>query len=260
MRQNKQQGFTLIELLVVISIIAMLIAILLPALGRARRTARAVHCLSNVRQMQIAHTMFFGENEGKMIQGGLGHGTGNGDADEDVAWLNTLEEYYGSPLLRKSPLDDSPYWPPGQGGSGLVADNGEYRRTSYGINGYLTRFVTDAGGYQLYRTVDEVPQPSATVNFLLMTFERSGFASADHTHPDTWGVPGFSEAAVGNAEREIELSAVSGDDGTFAAVSNYGFLDGHADALAFRDVWRGTQFTPPLTYTFDNNFDPAMAR
>ncbi len=52
------RGFTLIELLVVISIIALLIALLLPALAAARETARAMMCLSNLRQLGIANDAY----------------------------------------------------------------------------------------------------------------------------------------------------------------------------------------------------------
>src|SRR5262245_25572318 len=52
-RGSRQRGFTLIELLVVVSVIAMLIAILLPALSRAREAGRFAVCLSNLRQVGI---------------------------------------------------------------------------------------------------------------------------------------------------------------------------------------------------------------
>jgi len=53
-RKNGAKGFTLIELLVVISIIALLLAILLPALGRAKKQAQATRCLANLKQIGLA--------------------------------------------------------------------------------------------------------------------------------------------------------------------------------------------------------------
>ena len=63
MKNNK--GFTLVELLVVISIIALLMAVLLPALGRARDQARMIVCKSNLRSYGLAGTMYLQANNDK---------------------------------------------------------------------------------------------------------------------------------------------------------------------------------------------------
>jgi prepilin-type N-terminal cleavage/methylation domain-containing protein len=58
-----RQGFNLIELLVVIGVIGILVALLMPALARARESARRVTCLSNVRQLATALTAYIAEND-----------------------------------------------------------------------------------------------------------------------------------------------------------------------------------------------------
>lgn len=86
-------AFTLIELLTVITVLAILLAIIIPVVGRVREASSSVQCLNNLRQISTAARLYAQDNDNKLpvVDGGT---TPNGSADN---WVFILTGYYNRP-------------------------------------------------------------------------------------------------------------------------------------------------------------------
>lgn len=227
-----RKGFTLVELMVVIAIIALLIGIVLPSLGQARHASRRAACLANFRSLETAHWAFMVDHRGRTI--GTAHGQ---------SWIDVLRDDYNPALLLRSPLDTSPHF---AGGLGIA---GKFRQSSYSINLYLSPDGVVHGLPGAAGRIDDVPAPAATVHFVLSAFDGPN-AVSDHAHPNLW-FSSLTDLIPIKASAEVQINAHAGKPGTWEAVTAYGFLDGHAQALPFQSVYQ----SPTV-----NKFDPARAK
>lgn len=96
---RRGRGFTLVEVLVVIAIIALLVSILLPVLGKARKQAEAVVCQSNLHEWGIIFALYATENDGSLPQSV----SGGSLSAQKAYWIMSLEPYYEDKKIRLCP-------------------------------------------------------------------------------------------------------------------------------------------------------------
>jgi prepilin-type N-terminal cleavage/methylation domain-containing protein len=100
---ESRQGFTLVELLVVVVLVSLLSALLMPALGQARKRARAVGCLGNLRQWSLATHLYLADHDDLLPP------EGSSNAPEGrTGWYTVLPRALGIPAYHEMPWRNDP--------------------------------------------------------------------------------------------------------------------------------------------------------
>ena len=238
------RAFTLIELLVVIAIIAILAAILLPALSAAKQRAYGIKCVSNLKQMDLAYILYQ-QDYGKAIEYN----------SISVLWMQTLITYQSQvAAIRLCPTAAST----NANASGLTAGNAqtawywsgannvELDTGSYAINGWLYQYDQNLVGALPGLQADQpyffpkessIKQPVSTPVFMDAIWPDCWPTHADTPPTDLFnGNPSDSVGRICIARHPLKTRATATTGQPILGATDMAFADGHASSWKLQDI------------------------
>ncbi|MGI5925063.1 MAG: DUF1559 domain-containing protein [Lentisphaeria bacterium] len=225
-----KRHFTLIELLVVIAIIAILAAMLLPALAKARNKAQNMSCISNLKQIGLASNMYTDDNEPRIVSYSS---SGN---KETPYWGDSLLPYTGDLKVFKCPLnllaikqkDTAPYAIWRYNDTGKPATNIGY---SYGLNCWN---YTDCARGPQNRTTPEIPKPSAVI----LISDGAG-SSPSGIGAGAWSYDAIRGQMVNTSQNSVHFQEDK---------ANCTFVDGHVEGVTIKSLYTTDPYKSALDY------------